>query len=109
VLTAILTGLFGLLGVVVGALLTPWMNRRADERRDLETAREARLLVREDVRVALKVVQERLKKGRWPIVSRQDWSSVWRSSRGILVRHLDERSFRLVAVEFSRMDSARAP
>lgn len=103
-LTATLTGLFGLLGVVVGAVLTPWVNRRADERRDLETAREARLLLREDVRVALEVTTERLQKGKWPIVSQQDWSSVWRSSRGILVRHLDERSFRQVAVAFSRMD-----
>lgn len=88
----------------MGAVLTPWMNRRAEAQRDLETAREARLLVREDVRAALEVVNERLEKGRWPIVSQQDWSSVWRSSRGVLVRHLDEQSFRLAAAVFARMD-----
>lgn len=103
-LAAILTGVFGLLGVAVGAVLTPWMNRRADERRELETAREARLLVREDVRVALEVVNERLQKDRWPIVSQQDWSSVWRSSRGLLVRHLDESTFRVTAAVFARID-----
>ena len=103
-LTALLTGLFGLLGVLVGAVLTPWMNRRADERRDFESAREAWLLLREDARDALEVADERLKKDRWPIVSHQDWSSVWRASRGTLVRHVDARSFRSVAAAFTRMD-----
>jgi hypothetical protein len=102
--TAILTGLFGLLGVLVGAVLTPWMNRRADQQRDFDSAREAWLLLREDARVALEVAQDRLRKDKWPIVSHQDWSSVWRASRGILVRHVDAPRFRSIAAAFAQMD-----
>jgi len=104
VLTAGLAGIFGLAGVAVGAVLTPAMNRRADERRDLESAKAAWLLLQEDARAALETVQERLARGTWPIVAHQDWSSVWRSSRGSLVRHVDKETFRSVAEAFGRMD-----
>jgi len=80
------------------------MNRRAEERHDFESAREAWLLLRADAAVALSVAKDRLTKGTWPIVAHQDWSSVWRSSRGSLVRHVDEQSFRAVATAFARMD-----
>jgi hypothetical protein len=80
------------------------MNRRTDAQRDLDNAREAWLLLREDARVALEVAQERLDKNKWPLVSHEDWSSVWRASRGTLVRHLDAQSFRSVAAAFARID-----
>jgi hypothetical protein len=102
---ALLTGLFGLLGVLTGAVLTPWMTRRADERRDLRSAREAWLLLQADASGALSVVEDRLQKGTWPIVSHQDWSSTWRASRGSLVRYVDEQDFRSVAQAFVRMDA----
>lgn len=103
-LTAILTGVFGLMGVVVGAAVTAWMNQRADNRREVGRASEAWMLLRDDARVALEVAKERLDKGRWPIVSHQDWSSVWRSSRGMVVRHVEERDFEVVSAAFARID-----
>jgi hypothetical protein len=100
-----LPGLFGLLGVVAGALLTPFINRRLENQRDLEEARTAWLLLREDADSALRAVSEREQKGKWPIGWNRDWSSVWRSERGVLARRVAfPRRFRCVAEAFERMD-----
>jgi hypothetical protein len=105
-LNAVLPAFFGFAGVVAGALLTPWMNRRLEERRDLEQARTAWKLLRADAAGASRAVRERQDRQKWPISWNRDWSSVWRSSRGVLARRVanDER-FRRVADVFERMDS----
>jgi hypothetical protein len=104
-LTTALPAFFGFAGVVAGALLTPWMNRRLDDRRDLEQAKTAWILLREDAASASRAVRERQNKGKWPIAWNRDWSSVWRASRGWLARRVTSRErFRCVAEAFERMD-----
>lgn len=103
--TGALSGIFALLGVLGGAVLAPVMNRRLDDSRNLESARVAWRLLRDDVRDALVEVDVRLTRGEWPTAAlRKDWSSVWYSSRGILIQYLDDDTYKSVAEGFARMD-----
>jgi hypothetical protein len=105
VLDSVLPALFGFAGVLAGAILTPWMHLWLDNRRELEQARTAWVLLREDADAALRAVHERQRKGKWPIAWRRDWSGVWRSSRGALARRVASPTrFRSVADAFERMD-----
>jgi hypothetical protein len=100
-----LPAFFGFAGVVVGALLTPVMTRRMENHRDLEQARTAWTLLREDADSAARAVREREAEGEWPIGWNRDWSSVWRSSRGALARRVaSKKRFRRLAEAFERMD-----
>jgi hypothetical protein len=101
-----LPAVFGFLGVVAGALLTPLMNRRLEERRDVEQARTAWRLLRQDTAGALRAIREREERGEWPINWKRDWSSVWRSSRGVLARRVaNSDRFKCLAEVFESMDS----
>jgi hypothetical protein len=105
VLTAALPGIFALAGVLGGAILAPVMNRRVDDRRELEAARRAWRLLRDDTSLALDEVRDRLDANTWPLAAlHKDWSSVWRSSRGILIQYLDDDTYKSVARGFARMD-----
>jgi hypothetical protein len=53
-----LPAFFGLAGVMAGALLTPFMTRHLENHRDLEQARTAWTLLREDADSAARAVRE---------------------------------------------------
>jgi len=100
-----LPAFFGFAGVVAGALLAPIMTRHLENHRDLEQARTAWTLLREDADSAARAVRDREEEGEWPIGWHRDWSTVWRSSRGALARRVaNKKRFRRVAEAFERMD-----
>lgn len=105
VLTAALSGVFALAGVLGGAILAPVISRRFEDSRDLETARVAWRLLRDDAESALDEVGMRLDRDEWPQAAlHKDWSTAWRSSRAILIRYLEDDTYRAVARGFARMD-----
>jgi hypothetical protein len=109
-------GIFGLLGVGVGGVVS-WLLQR--ERAKATRQRENERLKREadtawqllsfEVGNALETVYDVRRKGQWPIGASRAWAATWQSSRGALLRHpRDQRSLNVVAAACASLDELQS-
>jgi hypothetical protein len=96
--------IFGLLGVLVGALVTGFVNYVLERRRELVEARAAARLMRSEVVAAGEAVATTLEEGEWPISYRPTWRESWIAYRRALAGRLPGEDFEAVARAYARMD-----
>jgi hypothetical protein len=94
--------IFGLVGVVVGGLLTggmTWLMARRAEHASLQTAAR---LARSELYESMRIIQEWLKLNH---VFTEWWEepTAWQEQRGVLAAHLPANGWRVVDDAFSRL------
>jgi hypothetical protein len=99
---------FGLLGVVVGGVLTGGVNLWLERRREAAEARAARRLLRAEVSDALAGVERALDEGKWPIAWKKTWAQSWSTYRRPLAAGMPSRNFDAVAASYARMELLQA-
>jgi hypothetical protein len=97
------TAIFGLVGVVVGALVTGVVSWLLERRKEKAEAVAAARLLKPEVTAAVADVTSTLDEGRWPIAYRPMWRESWATYRQALVVAMQQRGFDEVATAYARM------
>jgi len=90
---------FGLIGVIVGALITLIVGFYRVRRRDKKDARAARRIIQSELKEAAQAIHEALGAAEWPGGwTKKAWSESWSKYRPVLAVDMkDDRSFAAVA------------
>jgi hypothetical protein len=96
--------IFGLVGVVVGAVVTGAVSWLLERRREAAEARAAARLLKSEVTAACEDIDSALHEGKWPIAYRPTWRQSWSTYRRPLAVVMQATAFDEVAVAYSRMD-----
>ena len=97
---------FGLIGVIVGALITSIASFYVVRRREKKDARAARRIIQSELKEATQAVHEALGAAEWPAGwTKKAWSESWSKYRPVLAVDMkDDQSFAAVASAYLFME-----
>jgi hypothetical protein len=96
---------FGLIGVVVGGVLTGLITFVLDRARERREARRARVIARSENAEATDAVDVALNNSRWPAGwNTKTWAQSWGTIRSPLASTMDEHEFQVVARSYGFME-----
>jgi hypothetical protein len=97
--------IFGVAGVIVGALVTGAVTYIFERRRERREARSARLVVRHELEEATKAVEDALAGKEWPPGwQNMRWSQSWSTYRPVLAATMEEQDFAKLARAYLHME-----
>jgi hypothetical protein len=99
----VLAALFGLIGVLLGAVIGGFVSYTLEHRRETAEARSAARLSRAQIGEARRAADTALEDGSWPIAWQSDWTNSWQWLRRPLAGSLEPDHFDLVATTYTRM------
>ena len=97
---------FGLIGVIVGALITSIASFYLVRRREKKDARAARRIIQSELKEATQAIHEALGAAEWPAGwTKKAWSASWSKYRPVLAVDMkDDQSFAAVASAYLFME-----
>jgi hypothetical protein len=97
---------FGLMGVIVGALITSIAGFYLVRRREKKDARAARRIIQSELKEAAQAIREALGAAEWPAGwTKKAWSESWSKYRPVLAVDMkDDQSFAAVASAYLFME-----
>jgi hypothetical protein len=104
------TGVFGLLGVVVGAAATTWTQLFIDRNRERREGERAKVAVTGELLQAQRIMQALALGKHWPNTDPDAMlpTSAWRENRSRLAGHLDEDTFNRLVMVYSVLEIDRS-
>lgn len=97
--------IFGLVGVVVGGLLTGVVTLLLERRRENQEARVAQRIARSELGEAAKAVEDALAAGEWPPGwDKKRWSESWSTNRRVLAATMEDDDFAKLARAYLHME-----
>ena len=97
--------IFGVVGVIIGALVTAAGTYFFERRREKREARSAQLVVRHELEDAAKAVEDALRGREWPPGwQSMRWSQSWSTYRPVLAATMEEQDFAKLARAYLYME-----
>jgi hypothetical protein len=97
-------GIFGLIGVLVGASVAGWVTLRLERRREKREALAARRIVKSELEEAKRAVQDALAGREWPPGwDETTWTQTWSTNRSVLAATMNGDHFDKLADVYLQM------